>query len=282
MAHATQPTVDVLIPHYRKPRFLRAQLSSLEGQLAQGDSVIVAEDGADPATKDVIREFQNQIPIRHTTHSDLGSRKCFTRNHALSRSDADLVLYLDQDIVLASGTIGRLRREIRPGWFVGLRRVMLDPLTSERVLQRAENHQSLNFHRLKFRSISRRLEGSRYLLPLRNRGCRGATQCWRGMASFGLLASRKDLIDVNGWDNRFDNEYFAEDWDLFARLEHRGINAAYASRRCTTFHLYHKASHHDLDNENYRMLSETISLRTVVAKEGLEETIEQLVDSNQG
>ena len=37
--------------------------------------------------------------------------------------------------------------------------------------------------------------------------------------------------------------------------------------------------HHDLDNENYRMLSETISLRTIFAKEGLGETIRFLGES---
>lgn len=106
------------------------------------------------------------------------------------------------------------------------------------------------------------------------------------MASFGLLAYRQDLIDVNGWDNRFDKLYAAEDWDLFARLEHHGVKAALASRRCTVFHLFHDPIPHDgrsdrdlLDNENYKMLSETIDNGTIRAKTGLEETIKQLAAS---
>lgn len=273
------PTVDVLTPHYRKPRFLRGQLKSLRGQIQRGDSVIVAEDGEDQDTEDVVGEFRDLLPIQHVTHQDLGSRKCFTRNQALAESTAALILYLDQDIALAKGTIDRLRRQIRPGWFIGLRRVMLDEASSERVLQRADDGRSLDFQRLRIRSLMLRLEGSRYLMPLRPRGCRGEPQDWRGMASFGLLAFRRDLIDVNGWDNRFDEHYYAEDLDLFVRLEHHGVKPAYASRRCTAFHLFHEPSHHDLDNENYKVLSETINNGTIRAKTGLEETIKQLAAS---
>ncbi len=266
-------SIDVIIPHYEQPRFLRAQLLSLAGQVDSGDRVLIAEDGDSPRTAGVVAEFASELPITHLSHEDLGSRKCFTRNHGLARSSGDLVLYLDQDIILPPGAIHRLRSEIVPGYFLGLRRVMLDAETSEDILRSADSHRAVDFFRLRIRSILRGFEGRRFLLPLRNRGCDARPQSWRGMASFGMMAYRDDLIRVNGWDNRFDEDYYAEDFDLFARLEHAGVRPAYASRACTVFHMFHRPSPHNLSNKNYQLLSQTLSQRIVRAGIGLEETI---------
>ena len=279
MDYTTAPTVDVIITHYRDTPLLQTQLKSLEGQLRPRDSVIVAEDGADTDTEIVVQQFKSLLPIRHLTHRDQGRRLCYTRNQALADSKADIVLFLDHDILLAPGTIAHLRREIRSGWFIGLRRVMLDEELTAQAIKWITESRPFAFERLRLRSLVSRSKGSRYLLPLRDRGCKGAPQDWRGMASFGFLAFRQDLLDVNGWDTRFDQDYAAEDWDMFARLEHLGVKPAFASRRCTVFHLYHKQADHDLSNKNYRMLDETLKTKRTHAKEGLQETIRSLSES---
>ena len=279
MDYTTAPTVDVIITHYRKTQLLQTQLKSLEGQLRPGDSVIVAEDGEDTDTEIVIHQFKSLLPIRYLTHRDQGRRLCFTRNQSLADSKADIVFFIDHDILLAPGTIARLRREIRSGWFIGLRRVMLGEELTDRAIEWTTESRPFAFQRLCLHSLVSRLEGSRHLLPLRYRGCEGAPQDWRGMAAFGFLAFRQDLLDVNGWDTRFDQDYAAEDWDLFARLEHLGVKPAFASRLCTALHLYHKPADHDLSNKNYRMLDDTLKTKRTHAEEGLQETIRSLSES---
>jgi len=261
--------VSIVVLTYRGREQLDCCLRSLQDAVRQTDDVVVTEDGEDDETATIVAGYRSALPIRHVRHPDEGLRQSTARNNGLRATRGDLVIFLDHDIVVPPTLVDRVVDEIRRGWFLGFRRVMLDEALTQRVI--SARHPGVEAFSLavKWHVLSRRLAGWRYLLPLRNRGCSGSAQTWRGMASFGFAAFRSDLLAVDGFDSRYDHTHFAEDWDVFARLEHSGVRPAYASGRATVAHLHHKHQQHDLGSKNYDMLEEVLRVRAVTAQRGL-------------
>ncbi|MBT6381291.1 MAG: hypothetical protein HOJ89_13890 [Opitutales bacterium] len=119
-----------------------------------------------------------------------------------------------------------------------------------------------------------RWEGSRYLLPLRNRTPGGKPQTWKAAATFCVAISRSDFERIDGFDTRYDGVYATEDWDLFARLEHAGTKFGYLPRKATVAHLHHPKSKHDLKSRNYKFLDQVLSERRINAVSGISKMVE--------
>jgi glycosyltransferase involved in cell wall biosynthesis len=112
--------LDVLIPSRNRPTELTATLSGLAGQTDAGGFGVVVSDQSDerpawthPAAAGMVRI------LRHAGHPVLVDwhqpRRGVAENraHLLSRSRARYVLFVDDDIWLAPGTVSRLLTAIR-------------------------------------------------------------------------------------------------------------------------------------------------------------------------
>ena len=263
--------LSINILTYRNPGFLDAQLHSLRGQLRPGDEIVVIEDGPCDGTAEVVEAHREHLAIRHVWHEDDGRRLCLARNRSILESRHPLILFLDHDVIFRPRSIERLRRTIRPGWALGLRRVMLDDATTKRIVEDQAHLRPSFWPLLPWRALLGRWKGWRFLLPLRRRDCRGPSNDWRGCATFGFLCHREDLVAVNGFDTRCDGESYAEDWDLFARLRHSGVSFGHPDHLCSVGHLEHGRSDHSLESRNYRLLEEVERTSAVRARVGLEE-----------
>ena len=261
--------LSIIILTYRKPDFLSSQLSSLRNQLRPGDEIVVTEDGRDEATARAIVQQQEHLPIRHVRHDDDGRRLCLARNRGILASRNPLLLFLDHDVILQPGSIERMRHTIKTGWALGLRRVMLDQGTTNKIVQDGIHLRPFFWSAIRWRSALQRWQGARFMFPLRRRDCSGSSNTWKGCASFGFMCFRDDVVAVNGFDTRYDGVAYAEDWDLFARLEHVGISFGHPDRHCTVAHLEHGHATHRTDSRNYRLLEATIASRQTWAEHGL-------------
>jgi glycosyltransferase involved in cell wall biosynthesis len=106
---STLPTVSVIIPTYNRQEFLRRTLASLALQEWPGDpfEVIVVDDGSSDDTTAVAAEpfpFRMRY-IRQANQGDAGAR-----NTGARQSRADVLVFLDDDVVVSSHYLYHLAR----------------------------------------------------------------------------------------------------------------------------------------------------------------------------
>ncbi len=101
----------VVIPTFDRPDDLRSALASVTRQTRQPEEVHVVIDGG-PGRDDVAAEFADRLPLRwHRLESNSG--QAAARNHALARSEADGVAFLDDDDLFCERHLERLERALR-------------------------------------------------------------------------------------------------------------------------------------------------------------------------
>jgi len=108
-------TLDVLVPTCGRPAALAVTLTGLVGQTARPDRVVVSDQSpgapadADPVVRGVLRVLRH-FGVEVVTGSHLPARGVAEhRAHLLAQSDADHVLFLDDDVLLEPEVVARLR-----------------------------------------------------------------------------------------------------------------------------------------------------------------------------
>jgi hypothetical protein len=91
------PTISAVVPTHGRPAFLHECLLSILGQTCPPDEIVVAEDGSDPATRNVVEALQpSSPPIRYCPSGErLG--QLANRRRAFQLANGDLVAMLDDD-----------------------------------------------------------------------------------------------------------------------------------------------------------------------------------------
>lgn len=96
------PEISVIIPTYNRPGFLRDILASLADQTLRPErfEVIIVDDGS---TDDTGRVQQERFPfcLRYFRQENQGDAEA--RNHGARQSAAEILVFLDDDIVVAPG-----------------------------------------------------------------------------------------------------------------------------------------------------------------------------------
>jgi glycogen synthase len=102
------PTVSVIIPTYNRKDMLRDTLNSLAQQTYPNFEVIVVDDGSTDGTAEIVEEAF-PFPLRFFQQSNQGATAA--RNLAARQSRADILVFLDDDILLQSDYLTYVIRE---------------------------------------------------------------------------------------------------------------------------------------------------------------------------
>ncbi|HEY1954154.1 MAG TPA: glycosyltransferase [Polyangiaceae bacterium] len=92
----------VVIPTYNRAERLAQLLTCLT---TQGDAlaqVVVCDDGSSDRTAAVAREFEDRLPLAYVWQENLGFRAGQARNLGIARSVGDVVIFVDDDVLVAS------------------------------------------------------------------------------------------------------------------------------------------------------------------------------------
>ena len=78
----------LIITTYNRPDALELVLKSIEAQTKIPNEVIIADDGSDNSTKNLIDKFisSSSINLIHSWQKDLGFRVAESRNRAIAKS----------------------------------------------------------------------------------------------------------------------------------------------------------------------------------------------------
>ncbi len=235
--------IGVIISTYNNPRWLAKTLTGYTLQTEQPDEVIIADDGSKEETKELIDSFRDKLPIRHVWHEDRGFQKSEILNKAIMASEADYLIFTDQDCIPRRDFVATHKALAEQGRFLsgGVYKLCMEAseaITSEDI----QNDNAFQLSWLKGHGQSTNLTGiiksirltknatiARIMNVISPRaktfnGCNSS--CWRA-----------DAIAVNGYDESL--HYGGQDREFGMRLTNNGIRAKQIAFSAITLHLDH-------------------------------------------
>jgi glycosyltransferase involved in cell wall biosynthesis len=102
---STTPLVAATLCTFNRAPLLRRALASLCDQTLPPDAfeVVVVDDGSTDSTREVVRAFEHRLPLRYSHQANAGLAS--GKNHALALARAPLVVFCDDDDILAPDTL---------------------------------------------------------------------------------------------------------------------------------------------------------------------------------
>jgi glycosyltransferase involved in cell wall biosynthesis len=237
---------SIIICTYNWPTALDLILAQFVTQIKHHSDVeiVIADDGSKLDTKEIVSKYQTLIPnLIHVWHEDIGFRRSMILNKAVAKSNGDYLFFLDGDCIPFPDYINQQKKLVEEGYFVAGNRVLLSEnftnsiFNDEHVLNKLFNWNILQWLRAKYTKKVNKFLGALRLNSTWWRYFRSTN--WKYPKGCNFAVSRKDFIQVNGFDEDFIGWGF-EDSDLFVRLLHSGIKIKNGKFAITVIHLWHK------------------------------------------
>ena len=255
--------ISLIITTYNWPESLSLVLLSVRCQTIIPSEIIVADDGSDFKTKDVINNFNNDygLKIVHSWQEDKGFRAAKARNKAILHSSGDYIILIDGDTILHPNFVKDHHDFAEPGYFVQGSRVLI----SNKETAKAIANKNINFS-LFSQSISNRKNSIHskilsYLFSSKLNSIHGIKSC--NMAFF-----REDCMKINGFNNDFKG-WGREDSEFVVRLMNNGIKRKNIRFKAIQYHLWHKENSRKSLAKNDENLNNAINNKTTWCKNGL-------------
>ena len=246
-------SISLIVTTYNRPDALLLVLKSIECQILPPSEVIIADDGSDERTKNLISDFNSQsnLEIIHSFHEDLGFRAAESRNKAISISKSDYIILVDGDTILHPEFITDHLKNAKFGFFIQGSRALLSEKKTKDVIKR----QQLFFDFLS-RGLNNRLNSihSNFLsnfFSIKDNYLKGIKTC--NMSFF-----RKDCISVNGFNNEFKG-WGREDSEFVVRLLNKGIHRKTLKFSAIQYHLWHNEANRSSLLGNDKLLQKVIA-----------------------
>jgi glycosyltransferase involved in cell wall biosynthesis len=247
--------VSIIIAFYNKIDLLRLFLAALEQQTYKEFEVVIADDGSKPEVVEEINALKNSyfFPIKHIWQEDNGWQKEKILNKAVVIAEGEYLIFMDGDCIAHPKFVMEHVENRAPNQVLSGRRIELTEKVSKKLT--LENIQKGNLHRLVAFPllVESFLFGRRtqygHLLRIRNRKLRKVLVKDKVRTILGCNFSmwKKDLLKVNGFDERYIYPGYGEDTDLDDRLRRIGIYPISKKHMVTVYHIYHP--HTDTDHE---------------------------------
>ena len=260
-------TVSLVVTTYNNPQTLRLVLQSVAQQTMLPTNVIVADDGSNLSTKELINTMQTvlSVPIIHVWQEDKGYRRAKILNKAFAVSECDYIINIDGDIIMHPCFIADHVLFAKENNFYAGGRVRVKPVLTQQLIN-GEAHKLCFFTpNIKNRLNALHAPCLTHLFFQRDhfRGC-------------NIAFWRSDLLKVNGYDERYEG-YGLEDYDLVVRLLSTGVKKRFIKFAAIAFHLHHEER--DLDRKdrtrNQKILDETKKSGVFWAEKGMSQYLEK-------
>lgn len=227
------PATSLIIATYNWAEALHCSLLSVIKQKTLPAEVVIADDGSDERTREVISRMRQTfpVPITHVWHEDLGFRKSQILNKAIGQCSGSYVIQVDGDVLLHASFVADHLAAAEKGTFIRGTRARLTPAKTEALLRNGNPNVGLLspgvYHRLNalrlpvFRSLGQRKE-------MTSRSVRGSN----------LAFWKDDFLRVNGYNNDLSG-WGHEDEELAARFINNNIIKKIVKLSAVQYHLHH-------------------------------------------
>lgn len=224
----------LIIATYNWPEALHCCLISVAGQKVLPSEIIIADDGSDDRTRDLIDHWRLQLPVPliHVWQEDFGFRKSLIMNKAVTQSSGKYIIQIDGDVILHPAFVKDHISVAEPSTFIRGTRARLNSSKTSSVLH--SQNTDLHFYT---RGVYNRINGIRPIL-FWNFGKRKEMNS-RNVRGSNLSYWKSDFLRVNGYNNDL-NGWGHEDEELAARFINNRIIKKIVKLRAIQFHLHHQ------------------------------------------
>jgi glycosyltransferase involved in cell wall biosynthesis len=239
------PKATVIAAFYNKIDYLRLVLAGFERQSEKDFEFIVADDGS---KQEIVKELEIlskeiSFPLMHIWHEDKGFRKNKILNKAITIANSNCIIFIDADCVPHSCFVEEHISCSEKGSCLTGRRVNLSQkytqiLSPQKVRDGIIEKNNLALIKDGLFGESFYVEKgfyfkSRLLRKIFNKKERGLLGC-----NFSLF--KEDMLNINGFDERYEAPSIGEDSDIQFRLELNGIKILSLNHIAVQYHLYHQ------------------------------------------
>ncbi len=236
---------SIIISFYNNIRYLELVLAGLSCQSEKDFEIILSDDGSGEKSVLAADKLLHESEFRstHIWHEDKGFRKNRILNKSISASGADYLIFIDGDCVPHSKFVEEHLREAESGVCLTGRRVNLsakitDMLTAKKIKsQWFEKH----FLELLFDGIFGKSfdveKGFYFTSPYLRKFFNGKS---RGLLGCNFSVHKKDMLAINGFDERYEAPSIGEDTDIQFRFELNGVRIKSLNNIAVQYHLFHK------------------------------------------
>lgn len=264
---------SVIISTYNQPEWLCKVLHGYLYQTFRDFEVLIADDGSDERTNEVIENFRriSNYPIRHIWHADDGYRRQTILNITLQEVEHEYILMTDGDCIPRPDFLEIHARHAQPGHFLSggyckLPMGLSKELTPEDIESgRAFDPGYLRDHGLKELSPSLRISLPVSLSSLMDK-VTPTKPTWNNCNASGWT---DDLIAVNGFNE--DMQYGGADRELGERLANHGVTGLQIRNQAIVLHLDHKRGYKTPETmkKNRAIRDEVIATKSTWCERGI-------------
>ena len=236
---------SVIAAFYNKIDYLKLVLAGFERQTEKDFEIIIADDGS---KEDVIKEIESiasnySFRIKYIWHPDKGFRKNKILNQAILASETDYLIFIDSDCVPHSKFVDEHLKEKENNKVLTGRRVNLSQKITNELTEQNIKDGFIEKNYLKI--IDDGLFGKSYDVEkgfyFENKFLRRVfNKKYRGILGCNFSLHKIDLIDINGFDERYEAPSIGEDSDVEFRLGLNGVKVKSLNHIAVQYHLYHK------------------------------------------
>jgi len=263
----------VVISTYNQPTWLNKVLHGYLYQTFTDFEVLIADDGSDSRTNEVIENFRQvaNFPLRHVWHADEGYRRQTILNVALQEAEHEYILMTDGDCIPRPDFLEVHARHAKRGNFLSggycklpmdlSHHLSLDDIASGRAFDAGYLRQ----HGLKEFSPIFKLSLPPSLGPLMDT-VTPTKATWNNCNASGW---KDDLIAVNGFNE--DMQYGGADRELGERLANYGVTGLQVRHQAIVLHLDHKRGYKTPETmkKNRAIRDHVIATRSVWCPNGI-------------
>ena len=264
----TSTSVALIISTYNWPQALNQTLRSVANQTILPNEVLIADDGSDERTANLIQEFQTIHPmlnIKHVWHEDNGFRLAAIRNKAIRMAQSDYIIQIDGDIIIDKNFIEDHLSIKAIGYFVTGSRLLLGKKITEVLLESEKvNIAALRWKGKNFFNTLR----IPFLMRLLQNTYKTKGKHLDYVKGCNMAFWKSDLYLVNGYDESFIG-WGREDSDICIRLINAGVKKKFIKFCAVQYHLHHPLASRDQFEANDILIEQNKLQRISFCKHGL-------------
>ena len=259
--------ISLIITTYNWPESLNLVLMSVVNQTIVPEEVIIADDGSNDETKEIINKFQkdSELNIIHSWQEDNGFRAAKSRNKAIAKSSGDYIILIDGDIIIHPKFVQDHVNNAKIGYFIQGSRVLLNQnITKQIIISKRINFSFIYQESQKKKNAIHSNFLSKIFSTNKN-SVRGTKCC-------NIAFFKQDCINVNGFNNEFEG-WGREDSEFVLRLFNYGLNRKNLRFNAVQYHLWHKEIDRKSLDYNDQLFQKSIEQKLAACKKGINEYI---------
>jgi len=265
--------ISVIITTYNRPDSLALVLHALAAQTRQAFEIIIADDGSQPETRDMIQHIQGDIPCRitHVWQSDKGFRAAKIRNKAVAKSHGSYLIFLDGDCIPLPNFIEKHSQLAEKQRFISGNRVLCHQDFTAQIIRYqlpiwtwSRTHWFMQYLKGHINRVLPLFTLPSILRDMLNR------QRWQGAKTCNLALWREDFMSVNGFEEQFTG-WGHEDAEFVVRLLRAQVHRKTGRFAVPVFHLWHSENDRSQEQENRQRLQDVLDAQHHHAQQGIQQ-----------